>query len=144
MFRHSHKTTLLTCTPILGKINLGKKNYRFFYIYTHTHTFFNWKGNKLCSNTTGCKSTREKNPNKLWKVKPTKQEVKIRCFHCSVKSPPVKCKVLHPGERSSASARSIRQILWKGTLSWKITNEVYFSNKWLLVKTAKQNKRLWI
>jgi len=26
----------------------------------------------------------------------------------------------------------------------ELKNEVYFSNKWLLVKTAKQNKRLWI
>lgn len=85
---------------------------------------------------------KKKNPNKLCQVKPTKQEVKIRCFHCSVKLPPVKCKMLQPGDRSSASARSIR--LYKGTLSWKISNEVYFSNKWLLVQTARQSRRLWL
>lgn len=80
---------------------------------------------------------KKKTTNKLCQVKLTKQEVKIRCFHCSVKSPPVKCKMLQPGDRSSASARSIR--LYKGTLSWKISNEVYFSNKWLLVQTARQS-----
>lgn len=104
--------------------------------------FSDWKGNNCC-NTTRCKPTQEKkNPNKLCQVKPTKQEVKIRCFHCSVKSPPVKCKMLQPGDRSSASARSTR--LYKGTLSWKITDEVYFSDKWLPAQTARQSRGLWL